>query len=697
MPRRAPKAPATIRLLAALAFGVGIALAAARPIAAQDVPRLDGQVTDQVGVVGGGRPALDQALKDLLDRAAVQLWIAFVKTTGTETAPAFAEATFAGNGLGGNDFLLVVAVDDRRYGWWEVNAVPSLATDEIDALLSLTLEPRFRAGDYPGGVADFATALEARLVGGPSPAPTAEPTVAPTPTPAGTSGGGVTPPPAGGDGGRTLVLAILVVVGLVIVAAIARRWWLDRRSGEERDRRTGTLAREANAKLIAADDDVRESAQELDFAEAQFDEADVAPLRDALASARTELTAAFSLRQRLDDAEPETPEERAAMLGEIVERSDRISGSLDEARRRIQQLREEEVRAPEILDALPGRIAALEARIPAAAAATERLAAYAPATTAAVIGTVEEARKRLADSTAEVARGKAKLAGPPPDPHAAGRSVRRVTGALAESTALLDGVERLVATLDEARGRVDEEIRAAAADLETARAAAASSPGDPGVTDKLAQATALLEAARRAGAAAQPDVLAAVRDAQQANATADGILAGIREAEAQRRREAAALDAAIRSAEAAVARASDYITTRRSGVGREARTRLAEAERHLADARELAATDGPRATGEATTAARLADEAYRLARSDFDGWDQRGGRGQNDLGILIGGMILGGILRGGRRGGGWGGTPWGMPGGGRGWGGGGFGGGGFGGGRGGGGGFGGGRGGGGGW
>jgi hypothetical protein len=197
----------------------------------------------------------------------------------------------------------------------------------------------------------------------------------------------------------------------------------------------------------------------------------------------------------------------------------------------------------------------------------------------------------------------------------------------------------------------------------------------------LAEAQTLLARARQEAAAERPDVLTALHDAQEANRRADAVLAGIREAAAQRAREAAALAAAVQAAEAAVARAGDFVATRRSGVGREARTRLAEAERHLADARGLVGSDPARAAAEAATAQHMADEAYDLARSDFDSWDRRGGgRSGPDLGTLIlGGILLGNILGGGRRGGGWGGTPWGMPGGGRGWGGGGFGGGGFGG------------------
>lgn len=678
--RRLPLALVAAATLLLVATGF-----APRPVAAQDVPTLASQVTDEAGVVGGGRAGLERALAGLLDRDNVQLYVAFVRTTGSDTAAAFARTTFEQNGLGGNDLLLLVAVDDRRYGWWDDGAVPTLSSGEIDQLLSRTLEPRFRAGDYAGGVGDLATALGAALAASSGRA-------TPVPTPAASTAGGVTLPPAGNDtGSASLVLLglLLVVAGVVIVAVAVRRWRLARLTAEERDRRTGQLAREANARLIEADDAVRESDQDLGFAEAQFDEPDVAPLRAAIAAAREELKAAFTIRQQLDDEIPEDPDTRLRMLGEIVERSRRVTDALGAERQRIQDLREQEQKAPEILAGLPARTAELEARLPAAEQVIGHLQGYATASWQAVKGNAEEARKRLADSAAETERGRAALAASPPDARAAARSARRVVGALAEATTILDAISRLAATLDDARARLESEIQAAAADLDAARAAAEAGAPDPAVTGRLADAQALLDGARREAASDHPDVLAALRDARQANANADAVLAGLREAATQRTREAAALAAALRSADSSIARAGDYIATRRTGVGREARTRLAEAERHLADAKALAESDPPRATTEAATADRLADEAYRLAQSDFDDWDGRGGRrAGGDLGkLILGGIILGNVLGGGRRGGGWGGTPWGMPGGGGGWGGGPFGGGGFGGGRGGGGGW----------
>ncbi|HEX7949128.1 MAG TPA: TPM domain-containing protein [Candidatus Limnocylindrales bacterium] len=657
--------------LGALALAVAAALPgsiAPPSVFAQSVPRLSGPVTDESGVAGGRTAVIEAALGTLLRTRGVQLYVAFVPTTGGDVPQSFTQATFEQNGLGGNDMLLLVATDDHRYAWWENGAVPSLQSNEVDQLLSRTLEPRFRAGDYPGGVIDFANGLAAAL-GGSVPATAATgPTGAPlTPGP----GGAVSEPVR--DAGPWLAIlvgTVLLFAGFILLWAWWRQRRLSRLTAEERDRRTGELARQANALLIAADDAVRDGQQELGFAEAEFDSADVDPLRAALTAAQAELTAAFTVRQRLDDDVPEDPETRERMLTEIVQRATRLKGLLDEQHKRLAALRDLEAQAPQALAALPAQVTALQARLPAAEAAVERLGAYAASDTQPVKGNVEEARKRLAAASGEIERGQASLRATPPDAKAAARSVQRVQRVLVEAAGLLDAVDRLAAALEDARDRLDGEIVAAESDLTAALAANEQSPGGPDVAARLAEAKTLLAGAKAQAASATPAVLAALKDAQRANSTADEVLARVRQAEEQRAREKAALVAALRTAEASVARAQDFVETRRHGVDREARTRLAEAQRHLDLAKAQAANDPVSAANEAKLAAQLADQAYDLASSDFDDWDRGGGRRRGpDLGqVILGGIILGNVLGGmGRRGGGgWGGTPWGLPGGGRG-------------------------------
>ncbi len=182
------------------------------PVLAQSVPNLVGQVTDEAGVVDGRAADVAEALDALLGSRGVQLYVAFVTTTGGAVPRSFTQATFEHNGLGGNDMLLLVAVQDRRYAWWEDGAVPSLQSTEIDQLLSRTLEPRFQANDYAGGVIDFAGALGAALGGaGGGTVPTIAPATVPVAAEPGTD---VEPARDLGPLPGILLGAVLLVAGI---------------------------------------------------------------------------------------------------------------------------------------------------------------------------------------------------------------------------------------------------------------------------------------------------------------------------------------------------------------------------------------------------------------------------------------------------------------------------------------------------
>ena len=108
------------------------------------------------------------------------------------------------------------------------------------------------------------------------------------------------------------------------------------------------------------------------------------------------------------------------------------------------------------------------------------------------------------------------------------------------------------------------------------------------------------------------DPVEALRLATEAHRLADEALLAARDAAAAADRVVAAADSTVRTAAAEVDRAAAFIAARRRGVGEAARTRLAEAQRHLAAASGLLATDPAPALEEGRRAQALAQEAYRL-------------------------------------------------------------------------------------
>lgn len=659
------------RLVLGLVLAAALVGALIAPAIAATIPRLSGSVTDAVGVVKD-RAAVESALTDLLNERNVQLFVVFVSSTEELSAPDFASETAATNSLGANDALLLVATDDRTDAIWVSEALDEITNDEIDAVIADALEPRLREGDFDAAVIDTAGALG-------DAASSAAPTQAP---PVATVGPGPTPIPQGsgstGGGGFGFLGIVLVAIGALIVIVFGARWIgafvNGRREAEERDRRTGRLAREANALLVATDERIRTAQQEIDYVEAAFGAGETEPLRKAVGEAQAELRAAFEIRQRLDDSEPEDPPTREAMLSEIVTRTKQGQAALDREAERIRALRDLERDAPTVVNELIPKIAAIEARIPAADAVLADLLTVAPAATEPVRGNLAEARKGIAGARTAVEAARAALA--KSDTRTAAKQARIAIVGTDGATALIDGVEKLAASIREATGRVPQELDAAEAGLREATQTTRSSP-DGAPSEAIAAAESALHAARSAMASGDP--LAGLRAATEAHRAADAAVATARKAALERERLLATADASIATAQTDIDRASTYIATRRTGVGRAARTRLAEAERNLEAAVSLRPTDANQAIATARRAEQLAEQAYSLAAADFNDWDAGGrgpggsGGGSDVVGAILGG-IIGGVLSGGGRGGGWGGSPWGSGGpfgGGGGWGGGG--------------------------
>ncbi|CAN5537680.1 TPM domain-containing protein [soil metagenome] len=662
---------------------------------ADHVPSLSGQITDETGLLDDDRDRIETALQDLEATGNVQLFVLFIESTDGLTARDFAEDVAVENSLGGNDALVFVAIEDRIYSYTLSRGV-ELTTDRMEDILVDELEPRLADGDFGGAVVAVADAMQAALepvVPGATPA--AEPGTTPATEPGTTPGQGAGP--VTGTGGGLPLIPILAVLAIALGGYLLYRRFREGRAqqaaAEERQAETGRLAREANALLIQTDEALREAQQELGFAEAQFAASDVEPFREALLQGRAELQAAFTLRQQLDDDKPEDPPTRQKMLEEIVARSQRAKTLVEEQRARLEQLRQLEQNAPEILARLPEQIAALEARLPEAEATRGRLEGYADSAWQPVAGNITETQKRIAAARKQVEAGNAAEAAG--DRATAARSARTAQEAVTQAKGLLDAVGHAAESLEEAQRNLQQELNAATADVNAARAALADGRVT-GLSARFAEAEAALLSAQQMASARKPDVLAAYRSATQANAIADEVLANVRQAEERAVRERAAVESALRSAQVTYNQAADYINARHHGLGREPRTRLAEAERHLARAQVLAPTDPAAAAGEARAAEQLASAAYAAASRDFDQYDDLGGGDVID--VLMGGILGGsgrrrggglfgggwtsgggggifgggggGIFGGGggsrSRGGGWGGSSWGRSGGGRG-------------------------------
>ncbi len=633
-----PQAPAlrvlSVLLIVFLAGASTLAPQAATPAAAQAAPTLDGPVTDLAGTLTGDerQEALD-AIQDLRDGQNVQLFALFVDTTQGTPAPAYAEEVAEANGLGGNDAVLVVAMEDRRYAIWVGPLLDEVSDEELDSILAQRVEPRLAGGEFGQAVAEAARGLGQA------------------------QGGSLTQGPEGDEGGGSGAwnTFIVLVVILVVAGGGLLVWQISRPPKEPREGAPATpqmpldaLARHANSLLIETDEDLRQNQQELAFAEAQFGEEEVRPFREALASASASMREAFGLRQQLDDADPETDEEQRGILDEIVRRCEEAQAVMDAQREHFQALRDLQRNAPELLERIPGEIGRVGQRLGETEALLVRIRTEAPTSAASVAGNLEEARKRLAAANELVTAGHDELR-QDRRPGAA-RSIKAAQDLVAQAASLLDAVHLLHEQLEEARGRAEALRAEVDSDLRAARSMLAERPDGALESRVEAIATTL--------AGDSGDALVEYQRLQEADEAANEVLAAATEGVEQRRREEAALRHALHSAELEVDRAESYIAGRRHGVGRVPRTRLTEARRALEDAHARSAEDPPGALKAAQRARQLATQASDAARREFDDYDERfgggfpgGGRSRDrwggDIGSVLIGTVIGSVLSGG--------------------------------------------------
>jgi hypothetical protein len=204
---------------AALAAGA-LLLAIWSSPAGASVPKLTGQITDEAGVLGTDRARVQTGLDDLFETGGIRLWVVFAGSTNASRATDVARQLFEENELSGHAMLLVVAVDDHRYGWWErtigasdIGEATGLSSYEIDALLSAGVEPRFRAGDYAGGIVSLVYELEGAVRATPYPTYVA-------------AGGNVGEPDDPDPDGWLLLFPLLMglaVLAIIVLAAVSAR------------------------------------------------------------------------------------------------------------------------------------------------------------------------------------------------------------------------------------------------------------------------------------------------------------------------------------------------------------------------------------------------------------------------------------------------------------------------------------------
>jgi hypothetical protein len=646
------------RVLAVIGLTGMLAAPAAAAWADDPVTIPSGQnIVDDANVLGSRKGEVEDSIQKLLKDHKYNLYVVTVKSfENPADGKSWGQAVATKKGMGRADVLLAISTDGHYY--FAPNSASSIASKTGNITQNAI------AANLGGGKKDFAQASidTAAAIGD-------------------AAGGGSGTVPSGAGAGT----AVLVGAGVVAAGGAGTYLYLRNRrkkagqassasygpQGAELDPLAGLsiddLRRKSGSLLIEADDAIKSSEQELGFAEAQYGEAAVGNFTKALQEAKAHMSESFKLQQQLDDHIPDTEEQQRSWLGEIIRRSEAALSSLQEQKADFDSLRELEKNAPQALAAVDAGAADADAKIARADQTLAELRGkYADSALAQVSDNISQAKERLAFVQNASAAAREKLAGG--EGSLAAVAVRASEESLHQTNVLLDAISKVAGNLDSARQGLESAVVDTSQDLAQARAMIQSG-AHPELEGPVAGVEAALARVKSEIQSGKIDPIATLERVESAHQALDQALGGIRDQQEQARRAQAALQQTIMSAQAQISATSDYITARRGGVGTEARTRMAEAQRNLDYALSISRNDPVTALTYAQQAHALAAQAAQLAQSDVDsfgyanqGYGQGygrggmfGGGGGGGLGgAILGGILINSILNGGS-GGGWGG------------------------------------------
>ena len=487
-----------------------------------------GQITDKVNALGDRRDKVTAALAQLDTQRGIQLFVAYVRDFSGKAPGDWANETATRNGLGLHDVLLAIATHARQYGY-STDTDSGVTPSQLALVASSAVEPALRQNDWAGAAIGAADGIGAVVAG--LPVPTVDVTPG-HPDPAASSSD-----TAGWIAGSVVVVGAIAAAGFFTYSRSRRQTRSRGPAGVASIKSIKELDASAKHALVATDDAVRTSEEELGFASAEFGDEAAAPFTDALAEAQADLMAAFRVRQALDDDIPEDEPTQRRMLAEIIERCDRANARLDAEAKAFDRLRNLVEHAPTALTSAAQAAGAQEARVAAATALFERLrSAYADSATAPVAGHPQQISDRLAFAGDSLDAARVALDGG--DPRRAAVLIRGAEAGVEQAGLLLDAIDRRSAELDAAAAKLPAALAEMDSDLADAqglsapRGAAAASADLAG---RAARAQQVLDTVRRE-MSGRYDPLDALRRAEEADALLDEALNAVREQEQNDRR-----------------------------------------------------------------------------------------------------------------------------------------------------------------
>ena len=585
---------------------------------------LDGPITEHSDVVSAAdRAQAESTLAKLRTETGIDLFFVMIpQYTDPSVMEDWTTATAQGNSFRGDQYLISVATEGRSYTMYRPDD-GRMTTSERDDILA-AMRPDLSDSDFSHAV--VAGAEKAYDIYVLAPQRTAQ-------------------------GWMVFGIIVVIAVIVIVIVLLVRR---ARKRAAEKAKRQAALAetaQQASIALVRTDDLVRTSEQEMQYARAQFGDEVIGEFVTALATSRKNLDEAFSLQQKLDDEIPDTDEQKQEWYDRILQLCSESTQVLEARKADFDELRKLEQNAPAALENVRRLRAAAGVEVDRA---DQILAALTAAYTADAYSSVSDnpaqARSRISFTDTQIqAAERALAAGSTGD---AAVAVRAAEGAVQQATELEDAVEKLQTDLRAAESRAKALIAELSTDVQTAQAL-------PDAQGAVAQAVSATQQGIRQAqgllATGGGDPIAALRILEAANTAIDAVIAHVRDEQAKIERARSMLADAVQRADIQISTAERFIQNNRGGISSPARTRLSQAQAAVTEARRLAPSDPVQALAQAQNADRLASDALRLAQNDVSNWGGGGfggGRGNDNLGALLGGILIGQATG---RGGGWGG------------------------------------------
>lgn len=626
-------------ILGCTSLGAGSAFAAETTTVAQgtDTAALTEKVTDDAGVLSTQEKAeLREKIGQLQKDEHLTLFVYITDELGTDPE------TFAGQAVkdkGPNSAVYVLSINDRKMGVQAGDAWPKGRLDQMyDAAYDKLASDEYGASAL--ALADAALGNSA----------------------------------SNSSASDSSGLAWLGGGAAAIVAAGGGIMYYSRRNTKKNNAQTLESAREiapddtdqlnrlpletldqlAQEELVSTDESIRRGKEELNIALSEFGPERVRPFTKAMNHSTSTLQKAFHLRQRLDDAVPESPAERRQMLVEIVSSCGQADDALDAQAEEFAKMRDLLIHSDEKLDELTQRTVGLRARLPEAESTLAGLKSnYDENVLSSIADNPELAAASLDEAEKLLDKARGVQAQPAGQQGPLVGLIRDIEHACEMTDRLISGVENAEENIATARGNLEALIAEVEGEINEARELErqGKAQGTTADWDKLEDLLGRAgTAVNEAKAHGQQDPLGQHTALTSIDTELDEALDRVREKTSTHARQLDLFRQQISVAESNIQAAEDLISSRGRIIGSGARTALADAKRLHAQALHTERSDIRAALQSSREAVAAAQAALQRAKADMDEHRQRQQRQQmgNAANNIVTGVVIGQMLGGGR-------------------------------------------------